>query len=553
MPTLRWAVLIGCGFWMACVMAMGCGGSAADDTAAAGEAPVSSAPPSISDTPPPSNTTSNTSTSTTTTVASDDDSKSGGSSTTEDKKGDNKGDNAQPPTPPPPPPSPPSPPPDTDGDGVADTGDNCPAVANANQQDANANKIGDACEADDQDADGDGVKNTDDNCVLVANAKQANTDMDGRGDACDNCPTVVNNNQVDTYNGADGIGDACQWIEPGIVLTNPGGAPAKPLNGVFGLYNAPVGDNATSTGIIAVGDSGFMADNFTMTPVWQEGFFMSFIFGFTGDLIDIWGTSSTDPNTPMLYYVVMKPNTIMETGGNNLSGTGIPAGAVLNTLWGTGGKNIYSAGSCSQENDNPQPCILRSTGENQWVQVFPDANFFTDYGGLYSITTIWGSSADYILAAGSLGQMILFYNGGNWVAVETTLPINANVIRLWGTTADNIYMVEVHPDAGDFYYSIRNSADGGLSWDPIHVQAYTQSSGKYPVDIWGRSATEVYIPMSDGSYLQWDGSMLKEKSFGKNFTPKRIYGDPQGSDITVVGSSNGHGVLLHYGTINDNQ
>ena len=36
---------------------------------------------------------------------------------------------------------------DQDGDGVADSEDNCPTVANANQTDANANGVGDACES----------------------------------------------------------------------------------------------------------------------------------------------------------------------------------------------------------------------------------------------------------------------------------------------------------------------------------------------------------------------------------------------------------------------
>ncbi|MBN2359356.1 MAG: thrombospondin type 3 repeat-containing protein, partial [Deltaproteobacteria bacterium] len=76
--------------------------------------------------------------------------------------------------------------PDDDGDGFCDnttdpdvTGvtcqldggnrvvDNCPTVANADQEDANNDGEGDAC---DDDIDGDGVLNSDDNCELLANA-----------------------------------------------------------------------------------------------------------------------------------------------------------------------------------------------------------------------------------------------------------------------------------------------------------------------------------------------------------------------------------------------
>ena len=46
----------------------------------------------------------------------------------------------------------------------------------------------DGCD-DDADSDGDGVPNGSDNCPAVANADQADTDGDGVGDACDGCPT----------------------------------------------------------------------------------------------------------------------------------------------------------------------------------------------------------------------------------------------------------------------------------------------------------------------------------------------------------------------------
>ena len=44
------------------------------------------------------------------------------------------------------PPPPPPPPADTDGDGIVDTQDNCPAVPNADQRDTDGDDIGDACD-----------------------------------------------------------------------------------------------------------------------------------------------------------------------------------------------------------------------------------------------------------------------------------------------------------------------------------------------------------------------------------------------------------------------
>ena len=71
---------------------------------------------------------------------------------------------------------------DSDGDGVNDGADNCPAAANADQLDTDSDGTGDACDTDD---DGDGDNDGADNCPLIANADQLDTDSDGTGDACD--------------------------------------------------------------------------------------------------------------------------------------------------------------------------------------------------------------------------------------------------------------------------------------------------------------------------------------------------------------------------------
>lgn len=106
---------------------------------------------------------------------------------------------------------------DSDGDGVADPQDNCPANANADQHDTDADGLGDVCDADD---DNDGVVDATDNCPITPNADQVNTDGDGQGDACDpdddndavldaadDCAKVPDALQLDSDK--DGKGNAC--------------------------------------------------------------------------------------------------------------------------------------------------------------------------------------------------------------------------------------------------------------------------------------------------------------------------------------------------------
>lgn len=112
---------------------------------------------------------------------------------------------------------------DDDLDGVAEYEDNCPHIANPNQEDLDGDGDGDVCDQDELDFDEDGWKNTQDNCPDEFNVSQTDHDKDGEGDVCDpdyidndndgivdskdNCVSRANPGQEDEDK--DGEGDVC--------------------------------------------------------------------------------------------------------------------------------------------------------------------------------------------------------------------------------------------------------------------------------------------------------------------------------------------------------
>jgi hypothetical protein len=100
---------------------------------------------------------------------------------------------------------------DSDGDGVCDDEDICPA--GDDNVDTDGDGVPDACDPcpldADGDTDGDGVCDSEDTCPTTPDPSQDDADGDGTGDACDNCP-VANPDQRD--DDGNGIGDACDQL-----------------------------------------------------------------------------------------------------------------------------------------------------------------------------------------------------------------------------------------------------------------------------------------------------------------------------------------------------
>jgi hypothetical protein len=95
---------------------------------------------------------------------------------------------------------------DSDSDGTADCNDSCPSDPNKIVAGICGCGYDDSTDTDDDTICG----AVTDNCPAVSNVDQADADGDGVGDACDNCPNDANPLQKD--DDSDGIGNVCACI-----------------------------------------------------------------------------------------------------------------------------------------------------------------------------------------------------------------------------------------------------------------------------------------------------------------------------------------------------
>ncbi|MFO1464073.1 MAG: thrombospondin type 3 repeat-containing protein [bacterium] len=113
---------------------------------------------------------------------------------------------------------------------------------------------GTGCNSDDFDSDG--TADSFDNCPATANADQTDADTDGVGDACDNCPSLANADQADSNN--DGVGDVCdtvgiwQFQSGPIFAVQPGVQPQFLVLNADGTGTLFI--QHTPTGVLSCGD-----------------------------------------------------------------------------------------------------------------------------------------------------------------------------------------------------------------------------------------------------------------------------------------------------------
>jgi FG-GAP-like repeat/Bacterial Ig-like domain/Dockerin type I domain/Beta-propeller repeat len=131
---------------------------------------------------------------------------------------------------------------DEDSDGIPTVVDNCPLIANPEQEDADGDDIGDVC----------------DDCTDTDDDTYGNPNYAENTCPPDNCPTIFNDDQIDSD--FDGVGDACTYEE----ITTIGVDVSVDLGGYVTVeFDEITGDGSTELEITTTGPG---TTGFTIVP-----------------------------------------------------------------------------------------------------------------------------------------------------------------------------------------------------------------------------------------------------------------------------------------------
>jgi hypothetical protein len=159
---------------------------------------------------------------------------------------------------------------DADQDGILDADDNCPTVSNQDQNNADGDAFGDACDA----------------CVRP-NRTNHDEDDDGTVDDCDLCPGI---GEFGVDSDSDGIGDVCdglptpssrRYFDPFVSIELPFDATAdwQVIGGeaVSPRTALPADDLGLQAPSLVLASNGFAFDlSIESNVIWQSGFTVGF-------------------------------------------------------------------------------------------------------------------------------------------------------------------------------------------------------------------------------------------------------------------------------------
>ncbi|MDQ7823259.1 MAG: Ig-like domain-containing protein [Candidatus Eremiobacteraeota bacterium] len=294
-------------------------------------------------------------------------------------------------------------------------------------------------------------------------------------------------------------------------------------------FNAVCG--SASDHVVAVGDGGQVRtyDGNTLAgPSGMEGMWNSN----PPQWWDVWGTGASD------IYICGDSGGIGHYNGSSWSNISVPtldpypSSYVFNTVWGSSATDVYFGGDYMY-NSSLSTRILHFDGSSGWN------NNSIGGGTSAAIYKMLGFNSSTIFATGGMGYGLTLNGVNTWIHndIPTTASPNTNFdgYGAWGTSSTQGWVAGYDQSAGGSGLVYYNS---GTGWSIVY-----SISGKKLNDIWGSSASDIFVVGQTGTIVHFCGSAwtpmtgipTSEDLFG-------VWGS-SGSDVFAVGNN---GTVIHY-------
>ncbi len=292
-----------------------------------------------------------------------------------------------------------------------------------------------------------------------------------------------------------------------------------------------------------------------------------------GDIVSVWGTSSTD------VYVGTDMESVYLLTGGYATWTGL-APQVIGAGWGSDPQAVYAVGASAWLESMglmSSGGLFHYAGDKSWAPIAA--------GTFYSV---WGSSANDVYAGGP-GGIVHSIHGGSFVGESSDGgAVPPNILSVWGTGPTDVYAGTstgaVLHSAGDGQWQASYAEPGSQAWagwssGPDDAYAILASGGsKDPtahlvhsrsgawtsepvsttattlVTLWGSSATDVYAggwhvdsagKGGDLFHSSGDGVWTRISLPGTPYDVRCIWGSGATDVYVAIYDVNDGPVLLH--------
>ena len=218
----------------------------------------------------------------------------------------------------------------------------------------------------------------------------------------------------------------------------------------------------------------------------------------------------------------------------------------ITCVWGSSVNDVFAG--CATYSDPPQ--------QDQELILHYDGSAWSSMGSAselgFCVTGIWGSSSSDVFFYDWYGPC--HYDGTTWTRGNPPDPyshywryVGIYPIAIWASSPSDVFILTqggwwegVYPNQKYHHQTLVYRADL-TQYYPV-IARWVVSEWVFPQDIWGSSASDIFVVAANGNIAHFDGASWTSMSSGSTEHLCSVWGSSS-SDVFAVGYN---GTILHY-------